>query len=190
MTPDLPTSAHHIRGSVILLTLKVGGLLLITGAFYAAFLLIFIFGGVGDDLSRFVLYLLWGLHTVKFFIEVYVTLYLVTHWARTSYYLSEHHLIRYEGIMQVDEHLYDLRAVRSVDVYENWLGRLLNFGDIHMVVADSGYREDLWLRGIAAPRKYEKVFRGFLEPEPKNVEEQHYRQHYTEVPPSTPPVKK
>ncbi len=181
MNPDLPTSAHHIRGSVILLAIRVGGVLLITGLMYALFLLIFIFGGLGEAEPRFILFLLWGLHTVKFVAELYTVLFLVVHWATTSYYVSEHHLTRYQGIMKVDEHVYDLRAARSVDVYESWLGRLLHFGDIHMVIADSGYREDVWLRGIADARKYEHVFRGFLEPDPQNVEEQHYHHDTGEV---------
>lgn len=184
MNPTLPTSAHHIRESAILLSIKVAAALVLGGIMYSLLMIVFFFGGIANDSPQLMLIILWILYTALFIIETYAVLFIVLQWARRAYYLSEHHLIRYQGIMQLDEHIYDLQNIRSVDVYENWLGRLLNFGDIHMTIAASGYHEEIWLRGIAEARKYERVFRGFLEPEPENVEQRHERDIEVLSPPS------
>jgi uncharacterized membrane protein YdbT with pleckstrin-like domain len=99
---------------------------------------------------------------IKSSFEIYWVMAIVLKWVSTHYYLDEHHLIIYKGILRIEEHVYELQSIRSVDHSESWLGKLVNYGDIALVFGASGYKEDIVLRGITDPKKYERIFSSFL----------------------------
>jgi uncharacterized membrane protein YdbT with pleckstrin-like domain len=159
----LPQSFHHIRGSVILLLLRIFFSLFIVDTFYASVLIYFLLSDFATDYHAFVFSLLWILHTAKFILQAYVIIFLIIRWATTTYYIHDHELVRYQGAMQPSETIYELNFIKSVDVSESWLGRLLNYGDVMLAISSSGYRQDVKLQGIADPIKYERIFRHYME---------------------------
>lgn len=154
-------SRHFMRGSILLLSLRVFGWMFLVETLYAGVL----FGlsqSPGLIPEAIALNALWALHTVKFVFLVVVTLKLVTDWATTTYYLADHHLVKYHGILEVDEAIYELRSLKSLHLKEGLFGRLLNYGDLYLTLSSSGYREDVILHGITHARRYERVLRDYL----------------------------
>jgi uncharacterized membrane protein YdbT with pleckstrin-like domain len=160
---NIQKSYHHIRGSVILLALRIFFSLFVVDTVYAALLVLFLFTNYATEYHAYVFLLLWLLHTAKFVLQAYVLLFLVIRWATITYYIHDHQLIRYQGAYQPDETIFELDFIKSVDLNESWLGRLLNYGNIILVVSSSGYRQDVRLEGIADPQKYERIFRDYME---------------------------
>jgi uncharacterized membrane protein YdbT with pleckstrin-like domain len=154
-------SRHFMRGSILLLSIRVFCWMFLVETLYAGVL----FGltrspGLIPEAIAF--NVLWALHTVKFVFLVVVTLKLVTDWATTTYYLANHHLVKYHGIFEVDEAIYELQSLKSLHLKESIVGRLLNYGDIYLTLSSSGYREDVVLCGISHARRYERVLRDYL----------------------------
>jgi uncharacterized membrane protein YdbT with pleckstrin-like domain len=105
---------------------------------------------------------LWVLEAIKFFALTFLVLKLILGWATTAHYLGPHQMIKYTGILQRDERIYELRSIRSVNRHQNWLGRLCNYGDLLMVIGASGYKDEIWIRGVVTPKKYERIFTTYL----------------------------
>lgn len=157
-------TVHHIRESVIPLSLQIFTALFIINGLYAVILATFLLEGTAISTNPEIsIVFLWVLHSVSFVLQVIAVLRLTLTWATTNYYVTGKHLIRTKGIMIADEDVYDLNSLRSVHIHESWLGRLFNFGDIHLLVAASGYREEVKIDGIANPREYERYFRNHLQ---------------------------
>lgn len=161
MTEDMQKSIHHIRGSVILLSLRVLGILFFVDTVFALVLAFALFA-VGSEYYLFVVTFLWLLHTVKFLLEIYLVLSFVLPWATTTYYIVDHQLVQYGGIIKINEKTYELAKLREVDLIESWLGKLLNYGTIHGVISASGYNDEFKLVGIGDVKKYERILREYL----------------------------
>lgn len=155
-------SRHFLRGSILLLGLRVFWWMFTVDALYAGIL--YFFMQYGLNISESVTFtILWVLHLAKFLLLLWVVLKLSMDWATRTYYLAGHHLVRYHGILEVDEAIYELQSLKSLHLKESIIGRLLNYGDIYLTLSSSGYREDVVLRGISHARRYERVLRDYLE---------------------------
>lgn len=156
-------SRHFLRGSVILLGLRVVGLLILVEALFAlAVSLLYL-----NETSLAAAFasspvLLWSLYALKIVLLVVFLLRLVLDWATTIYYIGDHHLVKYHGILERDENVYNLQSLRTVRLHQHWLSRLLNYGDLYLIFSASGYRDELWLRGILNAHHYEQVLRSYL----------------------------
>lgn len=159
---DMPISSHHIQQSIVLLMVKIIALVFAVETVYALLLAFFLFSGAGAEFHDAVFSFLWFIQTAKFLLLVYLILATIIPTVTTNYYVSEHHLIKYEGLLRNDETIYELNKLRSVKLHEDWLGRLLNYGDLLIVVSSSGYHEEVKLTSINNPKKYERVLREFL----------------------------
>lgn len=163
------TSIHHIRGSSILLTVRIFICLFLIDTVYAGILLILISNNIEFVDHITLLMVLWIIHTVKFFIIVFFMMGLILPWVSTVYYIGDHHLIKFSGIWRKNEVIFDLYNVRSVSMHENWLGKLLNYGDVNVIISGSGYREEVHIKGITDPKKYERIFREYLNDSLNNI---------------------
>lgn len=162
MKEEMQTSIHHVRGSVILLTLRVFGVLFFVDTAFALVIALGIFFGIDTAYYNLFVIFLWLLHTVKFFIELYLVLSFVLPWATTTYYIADHQLIQCGGIVNVDQKIYELTKLREVDEAESWLGKLFNYGTIHGTVSVSGFSDQFVMPGIADAKKYERILRDYL----------------------------
>lgn len=88
---------------------------------------------------------------------------LVLRWATTNYYMSEHQLIVRKGIIKTDEVSYELTHVRSVELDQSIIGSFFNYGNIKLVLAVSGYHEEVTMHGLGDPKKYEHILREYIE---------------------------
>lgn len=161
----LPMSLHHIRLSSLFLAIRVFSVLFIAESVYGILLIYFLLAGLSSEFQSLMLLFLWIVQIAIFVLELVLITLVILLWATTIYYLSDHHLVRFRGILRVDEDIYELQSLRSVKLHENWVGKLFNFGDLQLTFGASGYHEDLWLKGIVEPKKYERILRGFLEVE-------------------------
>jgi uncharacterized membrane protein YdbT with pleckstrin-like domain len=153
---------HHIRLSGIIIFFRIVFAVLICETAYIGLLGLIVAALLDGQSTRLSLLALWVLHTAKIVLELYLLFTIVLTWAHTRYYLDEHHLVIYRGIFQVQEHIYELQGVRSVDHQESWIGKLLGYGDITLIFGASGYKEEIKLLGISHSRKYERIFSSFL----------------------------
>lgn len=159
-----PQPIHHVRESVIPLSIQIFSALLIINSLYAGFLIL-LFLDTSIIINNVVpsLGFLWFMHVVAFVLQIIAVLKITLSWAVRNYYIAGHHLVETQGIVQADEDIIDLHNLRTVHVHQNWLGRLFNYGDIHITVAASGYRAEIKIDGITNPEQYQRIFRSFLE---------------------------
>lgn len=162
MTEEVQTSIHHIRGSVILLVLRVFSVLFFIDTAYALLIGLGLFFSLDTTYYGAFVSFLWLAHTVKFFIELYFVLSFILPWATTTYYITDHQLIQCGGIVKVDQKIYELTKLREVDEAESWLGKLFNYGTIHGTVSASGFSDQFTMPGIADAKKYERILREYL----------------------------
>jgi len=103
-------------------------------------------------------------HTVKNILEIYLVIWIVLKWIHNVYYLTEKNIIKRSGILNTDEQIFDLKRIRSVDIHQGFIGKLLNYGDITIQTsASGGYQQDIYLTGISYPEKYKELFKHCLE---------------------------
>lgn len=156
----LPVSRHIIRGSWPLLILRIISGFFFVETLYAAFLLLLILNQeVIAATSAF--YLLWIVHTLKFILLAIYFIQLVSVWGSRWYFVVNHQLAIYEGAFRTDEQLYELSSLRSVELIQNWLGRIFNYGDIKLILSVSGYHKDIILRGVSDSKGYERIFASY-----------------------------
>lgn len=162
MDLDLPVSTHHIRLSLFPVSIRIiGGTFLVEGL-YAVLLA----GALAVDPSQgYTTEILVGLlvlQVLKFGVLAALVLRVLLEWATTTYYVQEDHLVRRSGIVRFEEDVYDLRGIRFVNVEEHWLSKMLNYGNVSLSFGSAGYREQVILKGISSPKKYEQLFRSYL----------------------------
>lgn len=152
---------HHIRLSTVLLALRLIAVTYGVETLYAATLAAAYFYPNIQDL-QLIIGSLWLFHTLKYALEIALILAIVLPWANTRYYLSGHHVVIRHGVLTSHEHVCELRNIRSVACSQSWIGKLLNYGDVTLLIGASGFHEDLVLKGVVDPEKYEELFEQYL----------------------------
>ena len=156
-------SLHHIRQSLFLLCARIFFTVFLLDTVYGAILLFVVFTPLGEQYQAFLLPGFSVLHSLRFIIEVSLILFLVIEWSTNSFYLTKHQLIHHGGFLKVEENSYELTHVRSVQLRQSILGRIFNYGNILVILAVSGYHEEVLLRSIIEPKKYERILREYIE---------------------------
>lgn len=159
---DLPLSVHHVPNSIASLLIRVVGTLFLVNTAFVVFLLVALF--VPSDYYTASITTLWILFTVQFIVSAMLLWRIITPWGSVQYYIQDNKLIFYHGFMGRAEHFYDLNSLRTVILRQSVLGKWLNYGNLELTVAASGYREDVTLHGIYNPKKYERALREHLAP--------------------------
>jgi len=158
---QMPESNHHIRMSAVLLYLRIAGLVLIYNIAFALLMLLVFASGLGDN-GTLSFTILWAVLIVECIVELVLLLPIISHWAATRYYLTSTHLIKYHGLISSDEEVCELAQLKTLEMHQSLFGRIFNYGDLYLVFTSSGYRSDVWVRGIGEPKVYEKIIRGHM----------------------------
>lgn len=157
----LPHNAHYIRLSPVAMSFRllIAMFLLEMGFLFLLLILGLLANSVGSTAFDITLLILT---IAKFLIQAVCSIYLFLEWANTVYYMTEHHLICYKGIFNLDENVYELHHLRSVDLHESLFGRLFGYGDVTVNIGASGYHHEICLRAVKQPKKYERFFRLYM----------------------------
>lgn len=152
---DIKLSLYHLRLSIPYLALRVlGAYILILIASYTVLALM-------SMLAELVVSTSWVL-LASSLLQLIVLLKFVLDWATVVYYIRDHQLVQFRGIVELDEFTWELRSLKTVKLHQNWLGHWFNFGDLNITFSSSGYREDITLIGLARVRQTEHIFREYL----------------------------
>lgn len=167
--PETPKSRHHIRPSVILLALRIISLLLVIETVYAFILWISIFGNIGEGYFETVLTVLLVIHTLKFLVVIFAIGAALFPSLISHYYISEHQLISYVGLINTEEKFFEFTDMKSIKLRQSAIGRLLNFGSLIVEFSSSGFHEKVYLYGVHNPKKYEHILREYLKEQPAST---------------------
>lgn len=67
-----------------------------------------------------------------FFIEISLVLFVVLHWLSNYYIIKGNELIVVTGILVKKEQAFSLSGAQAITYEEGIIGRLLNYGDVHL----------------------------------------------------------
>ncbi len=154
-----------IRESVVLFVIKIATILISIDLLYAVlnFILLkafFLNHTLPFDLHNQTAYILTLLHIVKTILQVWGISSVVFRWVGNSYFITEKHLVRHEGIIKCNEKIYDLDIVRSISIQQSWLGKGFRYGSVNIEIsASGGYTDQVTLTGVSNPQQYEKMLR-------------------------------
>ena len=155
---DCITQKIYIRGSVILLFLKIVLLILLFDTFYlsATILLNLTFNIPFEWHHHISLGLLMTLG-VQIFIKSIFMFYLVLNWMSNTYILNSTHVIKKHGIFSNDEEIHRFDTVRSISIQQSVMGKFLNYGSILLKTsASGGFQDDIVISEIDNPKSYEE----------------------------------
>lgn len=102
------------------------------------------------------------IHTFKFTILAFLTSDVIIRYLSNRYYLVKHHLIIDKGLVTADQKVYELHQIRKINVFQDWAGNSMNYGNLHMIFGDKGYEESVIMMNIAEPRKIAKELEKYL----------------------------
>jgi len=148
-----------IRGSVVVLVIKLAVLLVIFELAYALADYIVTLGiPLPFDLHHHVELALFIVQAVKIIFELYLIANVTLSWANNTYLIAGKHIIRRRGILHAEEDVFHFDNIRSISINQSFLGKIFNYGDITLKTsASGGYQGDVVMVGIANPKKYEEV---------------------------------
>lgn len=156
---DLPMTAHHMKGSLAVLSFQVCGLFFLFFIISVAVTL-FLLGFVGEEVDAFVTVFV-SLQLLVFFVFMGFILFATLRWSTFDYYVSTTHLVVYGGIVTLKEKIYDLNTIRKIELQESVLGKLFGYGDLIIMFATSGYHEEVRLKDVANPKLYERILKEY-----------------------------
>jgi len=154
-----------IRESFVLFIIKIASVLIVTDLVYAALNLIllrafFLNHELPFNIHDMTAYILTFLHLVKTALQVWGISTIVFRWVGNSYFITEKHLVRHEGILNCIEKIYDLDIVRSISIQQSWFGKIFKYGSVNIEIsASGGYTDKVTLVGVSNPQQYEKMLR-------------------------------
>lgn len=149
---------EHLQPSIVVLLLRLLGAIFLLDTVYGLFVLgFFSLGNVHDWHGPYVGFL-WFAQFVKYFIITAIAIKIFAQWAGRTYYLSGHHLVERVGIVNITETTHELSQVKSVVVRQTWFGRRFNYGTIKLNFAGVGGVEEVVLRDINNPPRYQNYF--------------------------------
>ncbi|MBI4038733.1 PH domain-containing protein [Candidatus Daviesbacteria bacterium] len=154
-----------IRESVVLFVIKIATILIITDLVYAVvnFVLLrafFLNHELPFNIHDLTAYILTLLHIAKTALQVWGISSIVFRWVGNSYFITQKHLVRHEGIINCIEKIYDLDIIRSISIQQSWLGKIFRYGSVNIEIsASGGYTDQVTLNGVTNPQQYEKMLR-------------------------------
>jgi len=105
---------------------------------------------------------LWLLHTAKFVLLVGFCTDIIIRYLSMHYYITRNHLIINRGIINNEEKVYELSQVRKLSVTQDSVGKRLNFGNVHLLLGEKGFEEEITLLNITNPRVIAKEIEQYL----------------------------
>lgn len=83
-------------------------------------------------------------------------------WSRHSYYLTETKLIKKKGVTANDEEVYELEHIRHVRLFQDSIGRLLDYGNVELLITAAGLKEKVRLSDLKNPDHFKSVFTNYI----------------------------
>lgn len=158
---DVVPPIEPIERSKAVLVLQLFLALLVLDVFYAVINWLLL-SYAPEDLRTVASTVMLVVQLLKLGAMVYIVLYLILGWTNTHYYLAGHYLVKKEGVINTSEKTYELRYLRSVVVKQSWIGQMLNYGDMELLISEAGLRDDVRILFVANPRRYEQIFKQYL----------------------------
>ncbi len=153
-----------IRGSIVILAAKlILTLLLFDWIYLGAYYILNLAFDIPFEWHHHISAVLFGSHLIKNVLEISFILYLTLSWANNMYLLTGKHLIRRRGIFGTQEDIFHFDNIRSISIYQSFLGKLFNYGDITLKTsASGGYQGDVIISEVSNPQKYEEILKGYF----------------------------
>lgn len=117
------------------------------------------------DYYSYKLLLLFFAHIFKSVLELYFVIKILLDWIGNVYYFdaAEKRLIQRQGVLNINEKVYDLKNIRSISMKQGIWGRLFHYGSITITAsAAGGYSDKVYLNGISNPERSEEFLKKCL----------------------------
>lgn len=151
-----------IRPSARYLLVRMLATFFVVDTIYALIIITTLSLNVYQSFSAPALVALLILHTVKFVILALILADLVIRFLSVRYYVTKHHLIFGSGVMNNEEKTYELSQIRRISVYQDWLGKRLNYGTVHLLLTAPGFEEKIHLVNVSNPSNAAAEIEKFL----------------------------
>lgn len=156
----VPMVKHHIQESSTVLILRIIfclfaadiAYIIVTTALLGASI-----SGIATDGISYVPLIIF-LTFIKFILQSIFVAAITLITLSRHYYITEQQLIVHKGVLTREEKVFDLQQIKSVRRHQSFLGKLAGYGDLTISIAESGFKEDVKIRNIRTPKRYEEVF--------------------------------
>jgi uncharacterized membrane protein YdbT with pleckstrin-like domain len=129
---------------------------------YALAFIIILISQTSATIDRNVVIGMWAAHTLKFILLVGFTTDIIIRYLSMHYYISRHHLIVNRGIINNEEKIYELNQVRKLSVTQDNVGKRMNYGNVHLLLGEKGFEEEIVMTNITNPRNVVKEIEQYL----------------------------
>ncbi len=99
---------------------------------------------------------------IKSLAALYFLIGFLLTWESQTYYISGHHFIERSGIVSINERIYELKNIRKVEIEQNWLSQILNYGTLIVIFSVGSNLQTVRIPGVAAPRNYGVLLERYL----------------------------
>jgi uncharacterized membrane protein YdbT with pleckstrin-like domain len=128
-------------------------------------MLVLLLGGLsfmGASLGSGIVIFIALLVIVRLSLLLMIIVKMATNWSETSFYLTDRAIIHRKGIANVYEDTYELANIRHVYMFQDFVGRMYDYGHIHLNIATRGEQELVRLTDIKSPAHYKTLFEKYL----------------------------
>ncbi len=154
-----------IRENIFILVVKIFlTMFLFNTVFFALELFVLRIDFPADYHSFITIALFFG-HIVKSFLEIYFVINILLKWLGNVYFFdfADKKLVKREGLINTHEKIYDLKIIRSIEIEQDFIGRLFHYGNIIITTsASGGYSDRIYLNGIPHPEKNKEMLKECL----------------------------
>ncbi|HEY2003817.1 MAG TPA: PH domain-containing protein [Candidatus Saccharimonadia bacterium] len=98
----------------------------------------------------------------RFTILMLVLAKMASNWAEVGYYVTDRAIIVRRGFANISENTYELGNIRHVYMFQDFMGRLYDYGHIQLVIATMGLEEKVRLTDLKNPSHYKTLFEKYL----------------------------
>lgn len=156
-------SGAPIRQSIFLFVVKVFFALFLIDTLYAVLGFAVWKLGAGQYYHNNLFILFLVVHVLKNFLQITIVLRVVFSWVGSVWYIHNRQLVKREGILHVQEKVYDLTIIRAIDIDQGIVGKLFRYGSINLTTsASGGYNEYIVLTDISEPEQCAEIVKKYL----------------------------
>lgn len=153
----LPMAKRHIRESGSVLAMRIILAIFVVDIFYMI-INVFFFGNLAPFASTTTFSLLFVLTIIKLVVQSLAIVAIVLITLSREYFITDKQLILRRGVFDKDEKVYELIHVKTVKRHDTFLGKIIGYGNLIIMFAQSGFNEEVKLSNIRNPKRYAHVF--------------------------------
>lgn len=152
-----------IRSSPVILVMQLISISFVLSISYSIIEVILLNLKIPSSLHHHLIWSIFVVHLLKNLLLTYIDSLFVIKWITTTYTLKDKQLVKRAGILNITEKTYDLRNIRNISIYQSFIGKLFNYGDLTiMTSASGGYQDEIYLQGISNPAQYKSCLQGCI----------------------------